>query len=273
MPNFKYTMIFQYSSGINDANSTPVRTGGWSESYYASANTQQIYDAFKVLIQKRLGICPRGTSVIRIRTQQVDPAGPATLNRVNYAAPSTWLSDVPQMALKIPFFLDADQTSIIREFRGIPDVQVTVGEYTPTTPFTAALAVFLAELTNGTWKAKRRNKAAVQWAINSISVAGSVVMIQPTAGLVQGTQVQVIRTLNQQTGRRFGYFARVQAHTDDSNFTIAGPKVKASGFGTLRVASSIYNGFQNPQFGSVEIVTRKVGRPFRAYSGRASRRT
>lgn len=272
MAAYKYTMIFTYFSGITASNAVPVRLGGWSESYYASVYDQGTYNLFLDLIQKRLGICPSGTVVNKIRVQRVDPAGPASLTKVRYSAPATWLSDVPQMALKIPFFLGVTAGQIIREFRGLPDVQVTTGEYTPTNPFTTALSTFLTELTKGTWQARRRDKSLPQYAILSIADGGITVMTDAFTGLAQGQRVQVIRTVDPRTGRKFGYFAAVQAVTDPQHFTIVGPKVRGSGFGTMRTTGIVYAPFFGPVFNDIEAVVRKVGRPLKSYSGRASKR-
>jgi hypothetical protein len=97
-------------------------------------------------------------------------------------------------------------------------------------------------------------------------------MTDPFAGVAQGNRVQVIRTVNPQTGRKFGYFAAVQAVTDPQHFTLAGQKVRASGFGTMRLQALTYPPFTSPQTMDIETVVRKVGRPSKSYSGRASKR-
>jgi len=269
---FKYTMIFNFGSGINDTNQAPIRLGGWSESYYSATTSGTIDTSFVNLITVRLGICPRGTSVTRWRVQQLDPVGPSSLRRVQLSAPNTWLSDVPQMALKVPFQAGSGSSQFIREFRGIPDVQITSGEYTPTAPFNTALVGFLNSLRSSVFSALRRDRDQLQYRVQSISAQGVVVMIEPFVPVADGLRVQVIRSINPLTGRRFGYFATVRTNVDNSNFTIAGEKVKASNFGTIRVAASGLAGFGGPQINSIEAVVRKVGRPFKAYSGRASRR-
>jgi len=268
---FKYTMIFDYLSGITPTNSAPVRLGGWSESYYSPAYDAATLNLFGTLIQNRLGICPRGTSVTKFRVQQVDPTLAATLLKCNYSAPNTWLSDVPQMALKMQFSPGLISGSFNREFRGLPDVQVTVGEYSPTAPFSAAVANFVKNLANNVWHARRRDRTQTKYNILSIDATGNVVMTNPFIGIAVGQQVQVIRTVNQQTGRRFGYFAQVQAVVDTQHFQIVGPKVKASGFGQMRFMAINYGQFTTPVLSSYQAVVRKVGRPFRSYSGRASK--
>lgn len=272
MPAFKYSMIFTYFSGITAANAVPVRLGGWTESYYAASYDAATYSQFLDLIQKRLGICPVGTVVNKVRVQAVDPAGPAQLTKVRFAAPATWLSDVPQMALKVPFLIGGAAGQILREFRGLPDVQVTTGEYAPTNPFTTALSVFLTELTKGTWQARRRNKSVLQYSILSVSELGVTVMIDAFAGLAQAQRVQVIRTVDPRTGRKFGYFAAVQVLADNQHFTLVGPKVRASNFGTMRTQGIVYTPFSGPVMNDLEAVVRKVGRPSKSYSGRASKR-
>lgn len=269
---FKYSMIFVYQSNITADNPTPQRIGGFSESYYADANDTPTYTKFLTLIQKRLGMCPRGMSVNKVRVQQVDPAGPASLTKVSYSAPDTWLSDVPQMALKVPIFLDTAKGQVIRIFRGIPDVMVTAGEYTPTTPFVAAVKAFTDQLKADGWKLRRRDKSKPFYAINSISAGGVVVMIDPTVAVGQGTNVQVYRTIRAGSGRRYGYFAKVGAFTDTTHFTLASPKVVESTFGKLRVAETVYHAFNQFQTAEYTVVVKKIGRPSREYSGRASKR-
>lgn len=268
----KYTMIFNYASGITPTNAAPVRSGGWSESFYAPNQNADTEAAFRELIQSRLTICPRGTSCTRYRMQEVDPAGRATLRRCSYSAPNTWLSDVPQMALKIQFGGQTALGAFIREFRGIPDVQVTVGEYSPTAPFTTAVLAALQRLGTSVFLARRRDKTLPQYAIQSIAIGGIVTMLQATAGIAVGSQVQVMRSIDPTTGRRIGYFARVTAFTDDRHFTIGGPDVRVTNFGKLRLAVMTTSGFSNADLSNAEVVVRKVGRPFKAYSGRASKR-
>jgi hypothetical protein len=271
MPAFKYTMIFVYQSGISAAQTTPVRLGGWSESYYAQSYSGTVFAAFQALCQARVGICPLGTSINRIRVQQVQPTAASTLTKVAYSAPATWLSDVPQMALKIPFFTGTNTGQFLREFRGVPDVQVTLGEYTPTAPYTAALTTFITALQNGTWSALRRDKSQTSYGLVSIDATGNVVMAAPFTGIAVGRQVQILRTVNPMNGRRFGYFATVIAVTDPSHFQIAGLKVRASTFGTIRTAMTYFSPFTGWQANDIQSVVRKVGRPSRSYSGRASR--
>jgi len=271
VPAFKYTMIFTYFSGLTATQNVPIRLGGWTESYYAPTNDASRDASFNALIQARLGMCPRGTVVNKFRVQQVDPAGPSQPYKVAYSAPNTWLSDVPQMALKIPFFLGAGLSSILREFRGVPDVQVTTGEYSPSAPYTVAVQAFLAALVGPGWQARQRVKSNPKYAVNSIAAGGIVTMIQPFTAIAPGAAVQIIRTVNPMTGRKFGYFATVTAVTDDSHFTIAGPKVAVSNYGTMRIAATTYTAFSQPQLSVAQAVVRKVGRPSRSYSGRASK--
>jgi hypothetical protein len=268
---YKYTMIFTYFSGITATNSVPVRLGGWSESYYSNIKTSTTDASWLVLMQARLAMCPRGTVINKWRVQQVDPAGVSQLNRVSLAAPTTFLSDVPQMALKIPFFMAGGASQVIREFRGLPDAVVSVGEYAPTPAYTTAVQGFLNSLIDAAWQARQRVKTNPQYQINSIAAGGVVTMIDAFPGIANGTRVQILRTVNPQTGRKFGYFATVEATVDNSHFTIAGPKVVVSGFGTMRLAAVGYPGFNAPQLQAAEAVVRKVGRPSRSYSGRASR--
>lgn len=272
MPSYKYTMIFTYFSGITDDNPIPIRLGGWSESYYAAAVDDVTIALFNTLIQKRLGICPRGTVVNKVRIQAVDPAGAAQLQNRAFAAPNTWLSDVPQMALKVQFAPGFAFGGFLREFRGLPDVQVNVGEYSPTAPFTAALGIFLQELCNNVWRARRRDKAATTYQMLSVDLTGAVVMTDPFTGIANGQAVQVLRTINPQTGRKFGYFAKVQSVTDNQHFVIVGQKVRPSNFGTMRRQGIVMAQFVSPDLNTLQAVVRKVGRPFRSYSGRASRR-
>lgn len=271
MASFKYTMVFDYSSGITGTNPVPIRIGGWTESYYANDTTDATVANFVLLMTKRLGMCARGTSISKYRIQAVDPAGASQLFRTSLAAPVTWLSDVPQMALKIPFQPGFATGGFLREFRGVPDVQVTVGEYTPTQPYTAAVSLFLEELGNGIWRSRRRDKTRPKFNVLSIDPVGAVVMTDAFGGIAVGNQVQVIRTVNPMTGRKFGYFARVQVVTDTSHFQIVGPKVRQSGFGQMRLAGVTFDVLQSPRLALAQAVVRKVGRPFRSYSGRASR--
>lgn len=272
MARYKYSMIFDYFSGITATNPVPIRIGGWTESYVAPNYDDATYQAFLLLIQARLGICPRGTVVNRVRVQQIDPVAASSLTTVAYSAPTTWLSDVPQMALKIPFFIGTGTGQILREFRGLPDVMVTAGEYTPTGPFTTALKQFLNTLTNGKWFARRRDKSQTSYKIKSIDAAGNVVMIDQFVPAAVGGKIQVLRTTNPNNGRKFGYFATITAVTDQFHFAIAAPAVVASNFGNLRLAAIITSSFTGPSYNTIQAVVRKVGRPFRSYSGRVSKR-
>lgn len=272
MPLTKYTMIFTYNSGITETNQVPIRTGGWSESFYGPDQNAETEAAFRSLIQARLSIAPRGTSVGRYRMQEVDPVGRATLRKCAYAAPNTWLSDVPQMALKVQFGGQTALGAFYREFRGTPDIQVTTGEYTPSGPFRAAVATALDALSTSVFKAWRRDKSKVSFKVQSIAAGGIVTMIQPTDGINVNTEVQVLRSIDPSTGRRIGYFARVTNFIDASHFTIAGESVKVSNFGKIRVAARVPVGFSNPDIANIEAVVRKVGRPFKAYSGRVSKK-
>ncbi len=268
----KWTMIFNYSSGITPTNSAPVRQGGWSESVYTLTGGATLEAEFLALISARLSICPRGTSVTRYRIQEVDPAGPSTPRKVQLSAPGTWLSDVPQMALKVSFGGGTAGGAFRREFRGLPDVQVVTGEYQPTAPFVVSANAFFARLQGSSFRARRRDKTKKQFKVSSISAAGLVTMIDATEEIAAGSRVQILRTIDPATGRRKGYFATITNFVDDRHFTISGEKVIESNFGTLRAAAIVTAAFSSPDLANAEAVVRKVGRPFRAYSGRASKR-
>lgn len=271
MPFYKYTMVFTYFSGITDNNPTPIRIGGWTESYYKTTASDTDDALFRTLMNARLGICPRGTHISRYRIQQVLPEGPSKLRKIALSAPNTWLSGIPQKALKVPFAAFATRAQTLREFRGVPDVQFTTGEYTPTQPYLIAVGLWLTALASNGWSQLRRDEEQ-QYEVQSISAGGVVVMREATAGIALGSQIQVMRSIDPTTGRRIGYFARVTAFVDPSNFTISGPKVKATNFGKLRVAGQSLVPLINPDIPAIEAVARKIGRPFKAYSGRASKR-
>lgn len=271
----KCTLLFELSTNITHPDSTAHRIAGWSESYYAPGTT--VADALKIIIGAKgasAGLAParaallaRGAAIVGVRFQVVAPAvGASQSLALSYPGNADQSTDVPQMALlcKAP----GKNTANIRKFtlRGVPDLMVVEGEYSPTTGYSRALDSYFKALTFFQFRARDLTLPTVP--IHDVAADGTITALGPLS-LALLDQVRVLRTKDSGSRLRGGVFL-VTATTATNVVRVASWPYGATTGGKVRKEAYAYPFIDGDSATPGRIIVHKVGRPFDQYRGRRS---
>lgn len=270
MAKAKLTMLFQASSGTGPTDQTArVRVGGWSESWYLDhwPLTSNDNIRFGNLMRSRAALLPTNALIVGQRYQQVEPVGASSTGAKVYPGRAQAAQDIPQMALYCRVRSSDNPNIRPMYLRALPDARVFRGEYYPSSTYDQALNDFFAELRN--FRFRGADLVTGLKDIRTIGADGSVYCYE-AHGLAVGNKVTILRSEQASTGNLVGGQYRVATVVSSTTVTLnAWPHGIADG-GQLRPYSIVY-----PTVGEVDIarvVTRKVGRPFDQYRGRAGTR-
>jgi len=265
----KMTMLLELLTKPSTIGAPIRRVAGWSESWYVegTASESQI-TAFNQLCRLRANLLGIGGRVKGQRFQQVDPAGPSTSFGRVYISTAHSNTDTPNMALQI-VVRGTGLVNVRRaHLRGIPDDSVEEGEYSPTQEFANNLATFKLALSNFRFRAKDQSQPKV--IIDSISAAG-IVTTSAAILLAVNDYVDIIGTTTT-LGSLFRGRFQVKAAPDATHFTLYKWPGLVCTNGKAQKFVAIYPGFLNTNILTNKISSRRVGRPFDQFRGRASRR-
>jgi len=266
MATWKHTMLFNYFSNASGG-SQGQRSAGWSESWYRDG-AQPEFAAFRALCRLRSALLSPGSAIVGQRFQDVTSTGGTTSRAEVFPGnPNKPTGDVPSMSLLCNAFTGGAN---VRRFtmRGLADARVVEGEYVPSQDFTAAMEEFFAGLVG--WQMQAVDLAASKQTIVKITDAG-VITLEAAITLGANSLAKVLRTTDDRGDRHGGLF-RVTLSGGGTTATIinplwAGGETKG---GKLRAHSVIYPAITRAEH--VRVITRKVGRVFFSYRGRAQRR-
>lgn len=269
MAAYKLSIIMKYLGGNVDGLSEN-RTGGWSEGVYWSTWGEDVRRSFLRLINARAALLPTFSAVTGYRVQQVDPAGPASSVKLFRPGPNleAWASDIPQMGV---LFSCTGQgvTNVLRHrMAGIPDPQMTRGEFRPTPAYTDTFSRYLAELRGWLFRGADLTKPLLD--VKTIDALGNVEMLQDLL-VLPGNFVTVRKALD--TNNRFVTKTfRVGQVTDSKHFKLDNWTAGACTKGRARQFVPIYPVIVIPSPTQPTAIVRKIGRPSNPYVGRRSRR-
>lgn len=282
----KVTILFQLTTAPVASGQTP-RTAGWSESLYLVSESP--VDSIRRIVDDycnaRAGLLTKGASIIGQRYQLVDPVrGANVVSRTwpGIGGPATTPTDPTQDYPSLCAYFKA-ATSVINKsrptfLRGLPDAYVLGGEWyggsqgSGVTRGDTALNALLAQL-NG-FSHRYRTVSATPLVVFSISGAGSVVFTAPH-GLLVGAIIRAYRMQDSFGNPVTGNF-RVKTVTD--TFTVIVEPWETDRIvlesGQFRQVTYAYATITVPldRRPTPRIISRKPGRPFGAFRGRASRR-
>lgn len=268
---YKLSMIFQYLSGDGSGGDLNLK-GGWSESVYNGVFAPATLTSLKALAAARANLLPLRSYVSGLRVQQVDPSGPAQTFSLNYPGGGTsgaTLSDIPQMALLLR--VRGTGVTNVRSMRvaAIPDSQITLGEYKPSSPYTLAMAAYLAELDG--WQFRATSLTAVPSNLASIAADGTYVLQQDLV-IAVGSKVKV-KNVQDEDGEivRGGVFT-VGVYTDSKHGKLNSWTGGAVTLGQMIPFTIIYPVIITDGQTISRAVVRKIGRPSLGYRGRRSKR-
>lgn len=269
MPTYKATALFGYSSG-GPGTTAMRRQAGWSESmYWQGSDVDAMKRAFRNYCSKRAGLLPGSSRILGQRYQRVDPKGAAmTESQVFDGFQSDLSQDLPQVAAL--FTVPGIGVTNVRKFtyRGLPDDVVTFGE------FSSPIALFniqncVRAMQGFSFKARRQDLQ--QQSIIGISQLG-VFTLQNDLTFAVGDTLRVTNTKTAEGKTVNGEFP-VTAKVDAKTGTFGNWKEPTCTGGRVGQTTYVYPLLDHTATVTPKAVTRKVGRPFGGFVGRASRRS
>jgi hypothetical protein len=269
MAGYRYTMIFQYISGITLGAGLNLK-GGWSESVYRSSFSPQLLTAFQGLAQTRAALLPIGAFISGLRVQQVDPSGASQTYAASYGNPSGVngpQQDIPQMALLLK--ARSNSTNNVRNMRiaAVPDNQVTAGEFVPTQSYQFAMAFWFTAMSN--WSMRAQDLGQPTGKIATVSSVG-LVTLNTAVAITAGTLVKVKRTVDAFQNVKGGTYLATAVTV--STVQLQGWQWGSCTGGTIQPFVIVYPTMTLNWNSVARIVTRKIGRPSLGYRGRRSKR-
>jgi hypothetical protein len=217
----------------------------------------------------RAGMLGNGASIIGWRIQQLGKK--AFVSQVSYPGGLATNQDIPQMALECKVFGVGVENVKYFQIRGIPDSIVLSGAYAPSAQFSQNLAAWGAGLNSLGFSFQCLDQTQPVVKINSILTNGDYSLAAPLVYNANDV-FQVLRcrnTINQNVSGSF----RVLTKTDAVSGKLAGWKGgPVDNSGSVKVRKFIWPVVQINSLKPIQISTRKVGRPFFQYRGRARRK-
>lgn len=275
MAVYKFKMQFQLTTAPTNLTRAIPHTGGWTEAVWASVNTQQQFEAFFRLLDKRRNLLPRQATIVGYTVQgyniagnRLIPLGSSTFAQ-NLPGNSALETDLPQVAVDLKTINTGGNNTARYVLRGMPDSIMTFGEYQPTPAYAGRMTQFMNELKSGFWIIVGRDRT------------------QPTERVVNitGNQVTLQAALPGAGAQSFLRFLRV--YGDDGN------PIKGSFRITVAPVGNVYTVSPNPNndlinasgLARLDAITtsaivevevsrarvRKIGRPSQGYRGRRSK--
>lgn len=260
---------FQLATNISSPLNPKRRIGGWSESIYSlQTDITLVQNRFQAWCQNRAALLPIGAAIVSQRYQRVAPVGASASTARFYPGSAGTQADVPQMCLSMRGKAVAVRNVRPINLRGIPDIRVVEGEYSPSQDFEAALSVLFANFAEFAFKG--RDLDAAQAPVFTIDANG-VYFTEADNTFGVNNIVRVLKTL-QSTGKVVGGRFKISAVASVRSGTLTAWNLGDCKGGRMRVDATIYPAFLSGGIDGREITVKKVGRPTKGYRGRASRR-
>jgi hypothetical protein len=268
----KLTAFFEL--GTIYGNGVTYRVAGWSESWInmgGGFNNSSFDKQVSDLLDARAKILAKQGSIVAYRYQTVVPDGRPTRSQVylaNRVGNADYPTDIPNMAFAYRGY-SSGQNMRIMELRGFPDSQVVTGEAARDPNMVRNMNAFTKKLVDDGWGFRGIQKDVQTVDINLIGSVGAVSTVDDFACPPVGKKVQILRTKESPEGDdQFGGIFKVLSITDARHFTLQGWDNGDTKDG--RVRSYAHDFFPFNFFSEQAVYTRKVGRPFFQYRGRAS---
>lgn len=269
---YKVSFILDQSTAPETESPASVRDGGWTENYYLSAATLGLAvtrchfycDARAALLAKTGQV--NGFRIAERTSTGVARAYPAFRTGANVVC------DVPQMAIQIHLRTATSKRTAI--LPGVPDIRSIGGAFSKSRTWENHVEHLIGILTAG-FGMMALDKTQPLLNLISITTGGLVTTATPH-GYVANDQIRFFRTsdIYRQTVTGTWIVSGTPPSTTTfqlANYASAGDVVFGPvNKGKVRKLVYAFSGFSEGDMG--QITTRKVGRPFDLYRGRASRR-
>lgn len=267
----KCTMLIQCVTQYG-LDAVAKRIAGWSESYYTAPGSSmtQTISYFRSLCQDRARLLPEGAEIVGQRYQQVDPVGSSQTGSEVFPGAAGLAQDYPGLAMFFRVPAVATRNISPLSLRGLPDARVVRGEYYSAQTYDRAIAAFLGRLNNSVWRFKGRDLSQTAFPLVSIADNGTFTT-EENHTLNAGDMVRVLRA-NEDDGDQVGGRFKIIAPVTATSGVLYNYNLGAVKGGKIRKDGVVY-----PQYGPMvnpipRIVSRKVGRPFTGFRGRASKK-
>jgi len=267
---FKCTMFFTVATGSTEDDPSAVRVAGWSESWYDTSIIQEnVITDFRKLCAKRAALLPASGTIVAQRYQEVDPVGPSKVDTARFPGGSL-LCDYPSLSLYCRVRGSGVRNIRPMYLRGLPDVTITRGEFTPSFTYAATLQRFFTELQGFSFRAQALGNQTV--AVLTILATGEVHAAAPgLTGVAAGSKVSITGCRTEGGKVISGTFI-VSAAASPTIFTLANYPATVTTGGNVRLFGNIYPEVPADGVTVSRVVTKKVGRPFGLFRGRQSPR-
>lgn len=274
---FRVSYLFGLTTDPNFPQYALPHSAGWSEGVWQNDNVG-LQLKIENLAVARAALLPKNASIIGYRIQNYTISGlklvPGASNTVNqrWAGDPANPGDIPQMGFRVVLPTTNGLNKAVFTLRGIPKNQTKGGEMSTTGFYDLALKAWKNALVGGAWAMVGRNLAAPSY--NIVGIAGPIVTTAvPIAGVVENqTYLQLVRSYDVNGVAVRGTFLCTAKNDVTKQYTLQNLNVTAHASGLIRVATLAIVQIAPIENVSVRVVEKKVGRPFEAYRGRASRR-
>jgi len=266
----KLTMFINVATG-DQSNPAAIRVGGWSFSVYETSIINPSRKAeFRRLCQAYAGLLPSTGVVVAQRYQDLDPLGPSGVELMRFPGVAGSDNDYPSMALYCRTAGTGVANTRPLYIRGIPDAMIVKGEFVPTAAYTRALETFKGEMEG--WNFRARDKSAPAVPVVSIGTDKFVTTETPLTGVVVGSMVRLLRYTPYDSRADLKKVYKVKTVTTESFFELDGfPTNGAGEGGSIRLNAYTYPNIPSGGVTVGRIVSKKPGRPFDLFRGRAAK--
>lgn len=255
------SMLFAYATDGG-------RQAGFSESWYRDGAVADARPELVNLATARAAMLPTLVSIIGLRIQIV--GGRSVSYQQFFQGTRSNVQDIPQMAVQCVVAGDVANSKKRFSMRAVADARVIGGDYNPAAWFTAAADIFAGVLVGSGFKFRSRKQSNPTVGLLSISSAG-VFTLQAALAFNPGDFLTLLR-VSDNNGKPISGNFYVNAPVTGTTGTFAnwgGQTVGQSG--KVRKLEYEYPSVVANSFVIEKIMTRKVGRPFFLYRGRARR--
>jgi hypothetical protein len=272
----RLSLLMQVTTDPTNLVDAASHTGGWSEGIWFPVAITDPLALVNPYVAVRAPLLPNGATIVGWRVANFDvlgnkliPAGTST-GKLNVPGSSSALTDLPQVALELSGASAGGPNTNRMTLRCIPDSMMVHGEYQPTTAFKRKVGEFCNQLTLGggagfVGRDKSRPSQRVE------SIAANVVKLGGSIGAAPGTDYMRFNRVRDTQGNPIEKVVKVIAFVAPGTYTVEGlDGITAGNSGTARTDALKF--FDLSSLVPVRAVVRKIGRPFAAYRGRASKR-
>jgi hypothetical protein len=261
----------QGAAGTAASAGATSRIGGISESWYNDLpyNSNNLWSKAQEYARLRAALLPNVCAVVAIRYEDIGQLGKVIVQEKTYSGTADTIGDIPQMALR--FNVHSASTGAERKFflGAVPDARVLRGSYNPAGPWVDNLNLFIVWL-QGNFLMRAIKKDVPTVAISGITAPG-VVTCGTGLTVTNGMKLQVLRTVNSKD-RQVGDVYTVTGRVSDTEFSLQNWNHGVTSGGKIRPYVIQYEELQVYPTDAISprATTRKFGRPFGEFRGRAS---